>query len=62
MTQRIVPRVAYVLLFTGAVLVWIWEFALAIFGDRSPLIWALVVAGCILILLSYGSLIRHTDH
>jgi hypothetical protein len=58
MSQHIVPRLAYALLFAGAALVWIWEFALAIFGDRNPVIWALIAAGCTLILLSYVYLVR----
>ncbi len=54
MTHRLTQRTAYILLFTGAALVWAWEFAMARFGGRSPLVWTLIVLGTLLILASYA--------
>ncbi len=56
--RHMAHRTAYVLLFGGAALVWIWEFAVAAFGGHNPLLWTLVAVGLALILASYSFLAR----
>jgi hypothetical protein len=61
MVQRTIPRLAFVLLFTGGALVWAWELALLFFGAR-PATWSIIAVASALIFLSYFVLIWRERH
>jgi hypothetical protein len=55
-----IPFRTMAVLFLGAALVWLWELALAAFGDHGIVSWTPLVLGIVLFSIAYFDLgIRH---
>ncbi len=48
-----IPIRTMAILFLGAALVWLWELALAVFGDHGLFSWTPLVIGIVLLSIAY---------